>query len=683
MGFRDLEIKKSYISCGEENIAKSFLVPALKQTKLYQRSVGFFSSGVFEPIIDGIVTLARNDGRIQLVASPHLNEEDVNAINLGYLKREEIITNAFSRDFIAEIDALDDSKLKLLAALIAKGTLDIKIAVTETAGIYHDKLGILEDASGDIVVFYGSANSSLNGYQNNYEKIRVVKSWVDSENESIQDEQDEFRSLWEGTNPFVKVYSYKESAKANILKILETRKADVENQGHDDPIVLRDYQVEAINAWVSNSYHGFYVMATGTGKTWTAIYSAKKLLESRTAMIVICAPYKHLVRQWADDVEKTFPESKLIMVSSENPTWEQQLTQEIIRKRYNPNNQIVVISTIASFRMDRFMRTILKSDEEKLLIVDEAHRFTDRPASLKDIFQYMLGLSATPFSGSSAQKGLELMAFFGGQVFNLPIEKALERGFLVPYNYYPIYVYSTDEEESEFKYHTQKILSCFKNGICINPDQLVKSLRNRLRVISMAEEKQTRVDEILGNVAEKDHFVVYCGDGRLFDDHGEELRHIQSVKRVLTAHGFKSSQFTASENMTDRMELVDAFNKGEISALAAIRCLDEGINIPSIRSALILSSNDDYREFVQRRGRILRKYNDKEFANIYDVVVLPSSKLQGWAKIELRRFNEYARLALNWHNLETDLLNHLATYGLSIEDIDVYDYEDMEGTLDE
>lgn len=683
MGFRDLDIKKSYISCGEENIAKAFLVPALKQTALYQRSVGFFSSSVFEPIIDGIVALSRNDGRIQLVASPQLSEDDINAINLGYQKREEIITNAFSRDFMAGIDALDDAKLKLLAALIAKGTLDIKIAVTQSLGIYHDKLGILEDVAGDVVVFYGSANASINGYQENYERVRVVKSWIESENESVQDEQAEFRSLWEDTNPYVKVYAYKETAKANILQILEKRQTRGEGKSQDAPIVLRDYQVEAINAWVANNYHGFYVMATGTGKTWTAIYSAKKLLETQKAMIVICAPYKHLVRQWADDVEKAFPDAKLIMVSSENPTWEQQLTQEIIRKRYSPSNQIIVISTIRSFTKERFLRTILKSNDERLLIVDEAHRFTDRPESLKDVFQYMLGLSATPFSGSSAQRGLELMAFFGGQVFNLPIEVALERGFLVPYNYYPIYVYATDEEERKFKYHTQKILSCFKNGICINPDQLVRSLRNRLRVISMAEEKRTRIDEILGNVAEKDHFVVYCGDGKLFDDHGEELRHIQSVKRVLTAHEFKSSQFTASENMADRMELVDAFNKGEISALAAIRCLDEGINIPSIKSALILSSNDDYREFVQRRGRILRKFNKKEYANIYDVVVLPSADIQGWAKIELRRFNEYARLALNWADLEADLSAHLSTYGLSIEDVDVYDYDDMEGTLDE
>jgi superfamily II DNA/RNA helicase len=200
----------------------------------------------------------------------------------------------------------------------------------------------------------------------------------------------------------------------------------------------------------------------------------------------------------------------------------------------------------------------------------------------------------------------------------------------------------------------------------------------------MAEEKQTQIHDIVSEIKEDDHFVVYCRDGRLFDSNtGDELRHIQSIKRVLHAHGYKPSQFTATENMAVRMELVDSFNKGEIDSLVAIRCLDEGINIPSIKSALILSSNDDYREFVQRRGRILRTYKGKEFANIYDVIVLPSHDMQGWAKIELRRFREYARLALNWGDLAQELDAHLMSYGLTEEDIDVYDYDDMEVTFDE
>lgn len=666
---------------GDESIAKSFLVPVLKCARRYKRSVGYFSSSVLQPILDGVVALARNNGTIQLIASPNLSENDIEAINTGYEARENIIDSCFTREFLKEIEIFDDAKLQLLATLIARGVLDIKIAVTETLGMYHDKLGILEDFDENTIAFFGSANSTFSGYQRNYEKIRIVKSWIEGENESIIDEQSEFDSLWNGTNEYVKVYDYRESAKSNILKLIEQR---TNSENIKAPIELRDYQEKAISAWVDNGYHGFYVMATGTGKTWTAIYSAKELIKTHPAMIVICAPYKHMVKQWAEDVEKAFEDAKIILVSSENLKWEQQMSQEIIRKKYDSNTQIIIISTIASFKMQRFTNTLSKSEEDKLLIVDEAHRFTARSEDMHTQFKYMLGLSATPFSGTSAQRGKDLMEFFGGQVFSLPIEEALERKFLVPYYYHPIYVHASEEDERKFQYHTHRILSCFKNNVCINLDLLVKSLRNRLRVISMAEEKLKQIDYIVSQVNENNHFVVYCGDGKLFDKNtGEELRHIQSVKRVLSAHGYKPSQFTAQENMDDRMQLVDAFNKGEISALAAIRCLDEGINIPSIKSALILSSNDDYREFVQRRGRILRTYKGKDFANIYDVVVLPSTDLPAWAKIEFRRFHEYAKLALNWEELAPQLESYLSDYNLTVEDVDVYDYEDMEESLDE
>lgn len=444
-------------------------------------------------------------------------------------------------------------------------------------------------------------------------------------------------------------------------------------------IELRDYQKEAINAWVKNNYKGFYVMATGTGKTWTAIFSAKKLVEKHSCMIVICAPYKHLIKQWAEDISVTFQKAKIILVSSENQQWHRQLTDAIIKQRYNENLQIIVISTISSFNMERFNNIIQKFIGDKLLIVDEAHRFNSRSDEILKTYRFMLGLSATPFSGLSAAKGRELMNFFGGQVFNLPIERALDLGYLVPYYYYPIYVHSTDEEEELFKYHTKTIISCFKNNVCINPELLVKTLRKRLRIIAMSEEKQNIIENIIKAIPDKDHFVVYCGDGRLFDEsNGEEIRHIQYIKKILSKFGYKVSQFTANENMNERMQLVDSFNKGELHSLVAIRCLDEGINIPSINSALILSSNDDYREFVQRRGRILRKYKNKKYATIYDIIVLPSKDMCSWAKIELRRLHEYARLSKNWKEIEKELSEKIHYYKLFKEDIDVYDYENME-----
>lgn len=679
MNYREMDIKHSYKSRGNENIADSFLNPVLAYTKEYKRSVVFFSSGVFDTIMPGIIKLARNHGYIKLIASPKLSEEDATVITLGYEQRQNYIIDAFSKDFEKELDLLEDEKLQILFDLVRKKILDIKIAITDQCGIYHDKLGIMQDFDGNKMVFYGSPNSSYKGYRSNYEKIRISKGWEPGSKEIVDEENEEFDSLWNNTNEFVEVYEYQKVAEKKLIEIIEKRS----NSNQKNEIVLRDYQKQAIQAWIDNNYRGFFVMATGTGKTWTAIYSAKELVKEHSSLILICAPYKHLVKQWSEDVEAAFPNADIIMVSSENPKWDIEISNAIVKTNYDKSAQVIVISTIASFK-NKLVNILTKYSGERLLIVDEAHRFTKRPEALKKIFPYMLGLSATPFSGTSAAKGTELMQFFGGQVFNLPIESALDKGFLVPYYYYPIFVYSNYEEEEKFNNQSRIMASCFRNGKLVDVDTFVKAHRNRLRIISMIDEKQTCIRDIINQVEENDHFVVYCGDGKLFDDNtGEEIRHIQSVKKVLSEHGFKASQFTATENMQERMQLVDSFNKGEISALAAIRCLDEGINIPSIKSALILSSNDDYREFVQRRGRILRTYKGKQFSKIYDVIALPSDNMEQWAKIELRRFNEYAKLALNWNELQLDLDELLLRYGLTQDDIDVYDYEEMENKDDE
>ena len=272
--------------------------------------------------------------------------------------------------------------------------------------------------------------------------------------------------------------------------------------------------------------------------------------------------------------------------------------------------------------------------------------------------------------------------------FDKQKKELIEKGYLVKYNYYPIYVDASYEDENKFDHYTKLMSSCFRNNICIDVESLAKYKRARLRVISMADEKINKIEWILSQVAEKDHLIVYCGDGKLFEGNVEDgIRHIQFVKDVLTDNGYKVSQFTASESMDKRMKIVEVFNKGMIDSMVAIRCLDEGINIPSIEGALLLSSNDDYREFVQRRGRILRTYynkftgKNKEIANIYDVIVLPSDYSKNFASIELRRFYEYARLAENKKECLEELNDLMIRYGLELEQL--IDMEDTEDELDE
>lgn len=681
MTFKEFAIEKSYINRGSNNFLDSLLKPALREAAYYRRSVGFFSSSVFSLLLNSLPSFIRNNGKIHLIVSPELSNDDIKAIQLGYEKKSDLLKRRFLEDFDAEIRLFDDVGLDTLAELVARGILDVKVAsVKNDFGIYHDKLGILTDRVGNNVVFYGSPNSSANAYLNNYEKIRVVRDWIQGEGEAVRDEISEFDSMWENRNPYLEVFDFMESVKECILVVKEERSRGKKVK---DPIELYDYQKDAIQAWVDKGFRGFYVMATGTGKTWTAIYSAKRLLEEHKCLIVIAAPYKHLVRQWAEDVNKLFPDAETVLISSENPQWYTISKRLVLSQQYHPEKQIILITTIKSFYSAKFEKVINLSDEEKLLIVDEAHRFTQRSENLRRTYSYMLGLSATPINGKQNESGIALLDFFGGLAYNLPIEEALERNFLVHYNYFPVYVTATSAEEENFNAISSNMAGCFRDGVLIDRERFVKYVRARLRIMGMAEEKLARIKTFVDQIKEKDHFVVYCGDGRLFDEQDEEIRHIQFVQNQMDDMGIRTSQFTANENMDRRMELVDMFNKQEIDALVAIRCLDEGINIPSIKSALILSSNDDYREFVQRRGRILRKYKGKKSADIYDVVVLPSAMCQKMAIIELRRYYEYAKLALNKEERLVELQTLLSQYGLRLEDIMFNTDLEVEVDLDE
>lgn len=681
MALSDLDIKLSYHSMGDDNIVGKFLLPMLNEANIYKRSVGFFSSSVYELIGQGLNKFVENGGKIQIICSPELSEDDVKAIQLGYKLKTEALEELFWNDVDEVLDCLESENLKLLAKLIATSKMDLKIAdVDNSSGIYHDKIGYLRDEEGNEVLFIGSPNESKNAYMKNYEKIRVYASWKNGDQGRIDDELLEFDNIWDSKNEFIVVKDYSELLGKKIQDKMATK---MDFQESKKGVKLREYQKAAIDAWKNNDYRGFYVMATGTGKTWTAIYSAMEIIKEKPILLVICAPYKHLVKQWYEDVHNVLPECATVLVSSENSNWENELIDMVLTSKYGKPQTIIAISTIVSFKKERFQRVVQKVRMEKMLIVDEAHRFKERDPKLQKSYRYMLGLSATPSSKKNEESAKELLDFFGGKVFNLPIEYAIEKKFLVHYNYYPIYVEATANDEAEFNKYTKLIASCFKNGVCIDIEKVAKYKRARLRTIAMAEEKNERIEWILSQIREDDHFIVYCGDGRLEDD----LRHIQFVKNELTDFGYRVSQFTATENMTERMKLVDMFNRGTIDSMVAIRCLDEGINIPSIKGALILASNDDYREFVQRRGRILRTYEDtytgeqKEMANIYDVVVLPSVLNKNFAVIELRRVYEYMRLADNYEQLEPDFEQLCDKYEISIDEFE--EMEDFEEELDE
>ena len=669
MNYKDFIINISYKSVGEETIS-DIINPLLEHTKVYKRSVGFFSSSAFNFISEGINKLASNGGKIYLVTSPELSQEDVDAINNGY-ERKQMYKEKFLSEFEKSTITLDDEKLKLLSDLIVEDILEIKIVKKKNCGMYHDKLAILTDFDGNSVVFQGSNNESANGYDGNYEKVRVYKSWFDFEGR-IEDETREFESIWNDNNGYLDVYEFPDAVKKAIIKIREDREKNPKpvSDTPKEPFELRKYQEEARDAWVNNGFNGFFVMATGTGKTITSLYSIRELLKDNEIFTVIAVPYKHLVNQWYEDAIKILPNCMILKAYSEISNWDANAINSIYYNKFNEKKNVIIITTIKSFSLEKFDKVVSLVKTKKLLVVDEAHNFINKIDEPKYNYDYKLGLSATPVFGTDSEKTNRLLNFFGGRVYNLPIEDAIGK-FLVNYEYHPIFVNSTSEEEENFKLITSKMRGCFdKSGALKDKDKLVLYHKARLRIISMASEKIDGLSSYINEVNKLDHFIIYCSDGKMYDDYGEELKHIKYVLNLMNNMGFKPSKFTADENMSERMSLINNFNKGYISSLVAIRCLDEGINIPSIESALILSSNDNYREFVQRRGRILRKFGDKKIAHIYDVIVLPSLDCPNMAEIEFRRYYEYAKLSVE--PKRTELLNQLDTlnkYGLTYDDI--------------
>ncbi len=673
MTLKDIPISISYKSVGEESFSK-VLNPMLECSKIYKRSVGFFSSSALDFIGEGILSLARNGGHIYLATSPKLNSDDIEAINQGYSERE-LAEKAFMSEVRTAFEEISDVNARILYELIKENIVDIKI-VLKSGGMYHDKLAILEDFDGNVVACVGSNNESEPGYNSNYEKIRVYKSWLDYEGR-IEDETKEFESIWSNTNDELSVYDFKDAFKAELLERVEHKG----NYTKENKYKMRQYQKDAKEEWIKNGNKGFFVMATGTGKTITSLYSIKDFINNNQIFTVIAVPYKHLVNQWAEDVKEFFPNAKIHLVHGEIKDAETKILASYIqsKKSYSP---IIVITTIVSFFLERYENLYNQMAYEKLLLVDEAHNFANKiNDELSEKYPYKLGLSATPVFGNNEEKTKQLLDWFGGQVVDLPIEKALGK-YLVNYEYHPIFVDATEDDESKFIKAQTMMISARdpKTGVIIDEEKFTLGYRGRLRAISMAEQKHERIAEIFDHIEDRDHTIVYCSDGKLMYDGKKnnaqlELRHLEFILKLInesclssTGSG-KASKFTASEGIDERMRLIDAFNNGYIEYLVAIRCLDEGINIPSIRSALILSSNDNYREFVQRRGRILRLYKGKEIAHIYDVIVLPSRTNKNFAEIELRRYFEYSRLALNKSNLLTELDNLLESYNLSLEEI--------------
>ena len=657
MGYQDLCILRSY-KTNKNDIVKEFYLPILKDSVLYKRAVGFFSSTALVELSKGIAGLVRNGGKIKFIVSPLLSEEDIAAIQKGYDERS-VVERALLREFSEPKNASDEERLNWLANLISSGAMEIKVAFTppnKTTGMYHEKIGLLYDPAGNMVAFTGSMNETINAFHNNYESIVVFSSLVEEDRQRVCDLENDFDSLWAGREDNVTVIDFPKVVKEKLISYkkeavnLELDQIEIENAYEMLPMIpgipampkgvdLHNYQKEAINAWAGKDYCGIFDMATGTGKTYTGLGAVVRLFQDnkRLAVIIVC-PYQHLVEQWVEDIVKFNMLPTIGYSSSKQADWKKRLANDIMDYKLDVIRSFCFVTTNATFSSEYVQKQINKLGKDTLLLVDEAHNFgaENLRTMLNPKIEYRLALSATLERHGDPSGTQALYDYFGEKCIEYDLSRAIREGKLTPYYYYPKLVYLTEGELEKYRELSKKVAKqCHlrADGTFEITEFGKKLLIERARVVAGASNKVILLRSLMEDYKDDTHMLIYCGAAKSFDfssDNSEQdeegERQIVSVSKMLGLElGMKVTHFTSSESASEREKIKKQFADADpYQAIVAIKCLDEGVNIPSIKTAFILASSTNPKEYVQRRGRVLRKAPNKQFATIYDFVTLPA-----------------------------------------------------------
>jgi len=708
MPFQSLNIQQEYRS-PQNNIVTEFYIPVLEKSVSYKRSVGYFSSTSLVQITKGILGLIKNGGTIDLVASPYLSKEDEEAIRVGYENRTKIIENALNRSLQEDIkNSFSQERLNLLACLIEKGILNIKIAFTEnekekTIGMYHEKLGLMEDASGNKIAFSGSMNESYNAMVNNYETIDVFCSWKsESEKTRVVQKEEAFSKIWGNYDSKLKVMSFPSIEKSildkykrhsninfNLDKEELTKKTEY-GFSELEPLVVCDsgefinfkgektprfHQEKAIENFIQNNYKSLFAMATGTGKTLTSLFSlnelAKKVL---IKSVLIVVPLKDLVDQWQEDIEPYF-NGEIITVRS-GLEWKEKLSDISLLKLLDKEkytSKLIIITTYDSFCLND--EKILNSldIEHTLIIADEVHKFgaVSYQRKLPEKIKYRIGLSATPKRPYDEKGTSAIFDYFcpSENFYEFSIKDAIDADMLCHYDYHPILVSLTDFEMDDYEIISEKIsrLSVIvNNSEAVTKEEkesLEQLLKQRHRIIERASnKKEIFLDKMLEEIKKyKDKTIIFAPDGK--DENGNDL--LNSYKTDLWQKLMSKGKIISMKEYVQGTEktVIDSFTQGGIDIVFAKQRLNEGIDIPAAKRAFFIASSTSEREFIQRRGRVLRKHSSKNKAEIFDFIVIPSDLNYKYAHSiidnEIKRAMDFAATADNYKEIEQILRKYL------------------------
>ena len=667
----------------KDSIDQDFYVPCFSESIRLDRAAGFFSLHSLTLSIDGIIRFIHRGGRINLICSPNLSQADAELIDACVSLDKEHITKSLLESITgAKLTDEELSQLDVVCNMLSEGYLTIKIAY-QPRGIFHEKFGIFIDEENNKVYFNGSLNETRTAFVYNHESIRVGCTWQGEDIAAfINAEEQYFDELWNNNDDSVDVIDFPEAVKRELLTcykrsetLIDAIDKYISSHIKEGKKTLYSYQEEAIKQFCDNGYQHFYEMATGTGKTFTSVKTIQALEEKcgENLFVVICVPQIDLQTQWVNALYEEGYE-KVYLFGGNGKSFEQTIAEATI-DFFSEDKNVICVAVYDTFFSKVYAK--IQRITPLFLIVDEAHNLTQGNLStLKKLNpRYKLGLSATIQRFCESESEAIAKFFTTNDTFYFGIEDAINNDFLSKYEYHPIFVHLNKEENDKFLYKS-KLLAQELNKKEPDPDAIDKLRRERSLILKQASNKMETLRELLKKGYNFINSVVYCGQGK--DGEGESI--IDAVTKVLYENGLVVSQFTS--HTLDRKRVLYGFEHGFFDTLAAIKCFDEGVDVPKLDKIYIMASDSALRQTVQRRGRVLRKCKEsgKTIAYIYDMVVLPALEIgtygcEGLLKIELSRAREYNRLALNKEENESVFCEIENKYHITIDNVTNYETE--------
>ncbi|MBQ8898481.1 MAG: DEAD/DEAH box helicase family protein [Clostridia bacterium] len=674
MSYRDLKIEKCYETTeNQTHLLDEFYIPMLEQSKHYFRIAGFFSSSSLMVASKGIEGLISNNGSMRLLISPKLSEQDVQILKEYGTDDLPDTLSIFQAYRIEDFSKLDN--LQALAWLLANKKLEIKIVVDKNSGqsIFHQKIGIGYDSEGNMISFSGSINETAQAWLGNIEEFKTFKSWEPGQAEYLIADLKKFNEYWNGERDAIaSVYDIPQSIKNQIIQVAprDVRDLAIMKKYHSEStkkpfeISLFAHQSSAVKMWEENDHQLLMEMATGTGKTRTAIGCMLRLLNKKKDLLVIVAtPQNTLSRQWKRDIEEelgiTADTSKII--DGSNPKWKNDLEICLLDLNSQINNNTIVYTTHSTLSDKKFIN-IIESNRgaiEIMLICDEVHAIGSdhQREALLGFYQYRVGLSATPERMFDEHGTGIIRNYFGDRSFEFTIKDALGtinpytgKPFLNPFYYHPVFVDLDDDERSRYSRLSREI-AVVASAEEVDQERLNMLLIRRANILKNASEKMQAVEELVEELERKGRVrdtIIFATD-----------KQIAPVLDMLGKHSISRCKITEEESTskkmgvrgnTEREEYIEQFRQGEIQVLVGIKCLDEGIDIKTARIAVLMASSTNPREFVQRVGRVIRPSKNKTFSHIYDLIVRPTGGGDSDIRIlekEAKRAMQIAENAIN------------------------------------